>query len=237
MNAQIVRKEPNSDEKRISELEKEATALSSSNLEMAIVRLKEANYLKGQVSTTYPIQSYLRLPKYLYKNGQFSQAITELEKLIEQTPHMIRRSTFRQDYYSDELYELLCKPSELAHYCAIYELMAKFYRKEKMIDKAEYYETMASNAEFKIEGLSERANKARKLAWEKHRQHPTTKRLTTNNTQQPIVQAKMTSRQLRKIEKANYDDDISMMIGGIIALILIGGLGIWLVWKIFSFLF
>lgn len=230
--AQPITREPTKDEKKISELEKEATRLSNTNLDMAIVRLKEANYLKGHVDVIYPIQSYLRLPKYLYKNGQFSQAIAELEELIEQTPHMVRRSIFRQDYYSDELYELLCKPSELTHYYAIYELMAKFYRKEKMIDKAEYYETMVSNIESKNKGLSERVNKARKLAWEKHRQHP-----TTNGTQRPIAQTKMTSQQLRKIEKANYDNNVGMMIGSIIVLILMGGLGIWLVWKIFSFLF
>ncbi len=73
-------------EQRISSLHREATDLKSKgDFERAIQCLREAEILKKDTKTIYPIKHSLRLPLFLQQSGNFDEAMFEFQKLIDGT--------------------------------------------------------------------------------------------------------------------------------------------------------
>lgn len=223
-------------EKRISELEKEATCLSKTDLKRAIECLRESEKLKSQVGIGYSFKSYLRLPKFLHKDGKFDEAIVEFERLIEEAPSRAKRETPRQDYYSDSLFLLLCQPHEYNQLIQIYEAMSKVYRKEKMIDKADYYEKLSYDLEIKREKILEKADKARKKAWERRKNSTSRAKKSPSPRTQANSKAVITTQTLkdRKKAQAQATGEAMGVILGVILLIILIIFGLWLFWRIFS---
>lgn len=73
-------------EQRISSLHREATELKSNgDLDRAIQCLREAENLKKNVRTIYPIKHSLRLPLFLQQSGKFDEAMVEFQRLLDGT--------------------------------------------------------------------------------------------------------------------------------------------------------
>lgn len=222
-------REPTKDEKKISDLEKEATRFLDSDIERAILCLREANYLKNQVGTSYPILSYARLAKFLYKAGRFTESIAEFEKLIEDTPNRVKRKIFRQDYYTDQVYKQLCKPMEYSELSVLYDEMAKIYKKEKLMDKADDCWKLSTKYEDKVENAHQKSQEARKNAWSNTQQ----KNSTLN---QQVIKSKKSvtlEKRLAKRKKENAEA-WGMLIGFFLSIVILG-FGVWIFWKVFSF--
>lgn len=73
-------------EQRISLLHREATELKSKgDWERAIQCLREAEILKKDAKTIYPIKHSLRLPLFLQQSGNFDEAMVEFQRLLDGT--------------------------------------------------------------------------------------------------------------------------------------------------------
>ncbi len=72
---QIVSSEQQGNEKIISDLNKEATALLNTNLNLAIVKLKRVWDLLSQSAHHHTVKEYLRLPNYLQQYGKMDEAL------------------------------------------------------------------------------------------------------------------------------------------------------------------
>lgn len=69
-------------DERISQLNKQATQFAKTDMLKAIDCLREARKLLKLSKLSYPIETYMRLPKYLYRNSQYDESMIEFNNLI-----------------------------------------------------------------------------------------------------------------------------------------------------------
>lgn len=123
-------------EDKISFLHREATSLKSEKkLNEAISCLREAEELKLQVTMTYPIKHYLRLPLFLQQNGQFDEAMQEFQKLLDNTESRVSNGLPKNSKSAKKMLVY----AELSE---IYMSMATACKREKMTDLADKYKSL-----------------------------------------------------------------------------------------------
>lgn len=132
-------------------LHREATALADAgDLKGAVDRLRKATKRMGTSPVSYPVLTWLRLPLYLQKAGQFKDAMVEFNNIIEDTdrrinhgcPSGISRESKSQAKHADlqTIYDkmrLACKREGLHEEAAKYAEISNEHRHKfrKLYDK------------------------------------------------------------------------------------------------------
>lgn len=200
-------------DKKISELEKEASAFAGNNWAKAIECLKTIKELRKNAGFLYSFESYLRLPNYLQRAGRIEEALLEFEELIIHTPNRVLGMVNRKKEHSDELYSSMCKRQEYLQLSKIYTCMQKTYEKENESYKAEYYNDLATDFEEKSEELAYYIDKELDLIWsDKQKQQIEKQELrklkeTIKQEVKDIDRPKpFTRREIRQLAIKNFDE-------------------------------
>lgn len=180
LEAKIIVNEGTAIDKEISLLEREATTFAKQNWGKAIECLQKVKLLRDSESFIPAFKSYLRLPEYLQRAGRIDEALIEFEDLIEKTQNHKFIFIQKSSYYTDELYQSICKQHEIVQLAAIYESMSKTYKREKDIEKSQYYANLQENYVNKAEKLFEKNNKQEAKLYQKHRKAIELKRQQRN---------------------------------------------------------
>lgn len=124
-------------EEKSSNLLKEATEKKyDSDLDGAIVCLREAYGLMSKDKTIYPIDTYLRLPLYLQQAGRYAEAISEFEKLISNTPAIVAEEfSHAPKHTQDSLVAM--------RYADIFDKIRLSLYREKHFTHAAYYKLLS----------------------------------------------------------------------------------------------
>lgn len=153
-------------DKQISDLHKQATALDSENrIQDAIACLKEAQNLILSSTAIFPPETLCRLPVFLQRGGRFQEAIEEFNKLLDTIPaRMLKTFTNLPDEIA-----LNFAHGERA---VIYNKMRVVYKREKLLEEASKFETLAAEERKKAEKalkLVDKYQAQRSRAFEKAR--------------------------------------------------------------------
>lgn len=203
ITAEIVTREKSEIEQQISALGKQATELSASDMAGAIACLREMQALMPQADTHYSLETYLRLPKYLYKNKQYPEAIAELQALIDELPERIRRETTRSPSDNDDYFELKFNKLYYGQLCVCCELMLKFHTKENNLEQVQVckdkLKTARRNATYYTNKLDKVSNE-RHEAWKQRTTERREARILReqNNPQEPIISSEPIEHQIRQ---------------------------------------
>lgn len=203
ITAEIVTREKSEIELRISALGKQATELSVSDMTGAIACLKEMQVLMPQVDAHYSLETYLRLPKYLYKNKQYPEAILAIQELIDDLKDRVLKETARSPSDDDDYFELKFNRFYYAQLCVLYELMLKFHTKENNLEQIqvckEKLKTIRRNATYYKNKL-DKVDDERHKAWKQRTAERRETRLLReqNNPQEPIIINEPTEPQNRQ---------------------------------------
>lgn len=148
------------DEQRIDALHREATEHKAhKEWNKAVACLREAERLKGNVSTVYPVKHSLRLPLFLQQAGRFDEAMREFQALLDDTESRVLRNLPKRNISSKTM---------LAHaeYAEIYTAMSTACKREKHMEQAEEYKDIAETHDKKHAHLleAEQRRDAKKFA-------------------------------------------------------------------------
>lgn len=125
------------DEQRIAALHREATEhKGKKEWDKAIACLREAERLKGNVLTVYPVKHSLRLPLFLQQAGRFDEAMREFQALLDDTESRVLRNLPKRNVSSKTMLTH-------AEYAEIYAAMSTACKREKHMEQAEEYKDIA----------------------------------------------------------------------------------------------
>jgi tetratricopeptide (TPR) repeat protein len=113
-------------DKEIADLHKKATAQKKENkIDLAIETLKKANEKMQKSTTEYPVESWLRLPKYLQKAGRFQESLIFFGYVIKQL-EVEHRARVARDIKGDRYFKsiIFLKHNELIH---VFKSLSKYY--------------------------------------------------------------------------------------------------------------
>lgn len=171
IDAQIVIRPKSKIEQRISDLGKQATQLSTTDMGQAIECLREVQILLPQAECSYSVETYLRLPKYLYKNKQYDDAILELQKLTDGLSERMLKETTRSPTDDDSYFQLKYNQNYHAQLVVIYELMLKFHTKENNIEQIDACKDILKIVRRKATYYTNKLDKEMERRLNEHKQH------------------------------------------------------------------
>ena len=125
------------DEQRIAALHRQATEhKDNKEWDKAVTCLREAERLKGNVLTVYPVKHSLRLPLFLQQAGRFDEAMREFQALLDGTEARIARQFSHQKK---------TEQTKIVHadYADIYKAMSTACKREKRMDLVEKYQNLS----------------------------------------------------------------------------------------------
>ena len=167
---QLIVATPSEMEMRYRELNREATALTDSDIQSAIAKLFEAKLICEEHDIDSGIERRLRLPLFLQRGGRFDEAMIEFNHLLDTTD-------FRVDHFlssGSSLHKLANKHLESSK---IYDKMRLACKREKRKADADYFaakstEHRAAWDELQpiIDAEREAESKAYELKVKKHRE-------------------------------------------------------------------
>lgn len=223
IDAQIVIRPKSEIEQRVSDLGKQATQLSTTDVEQAIACLREVQILLPQAECSYSVETYLRLPKYLYKNKQYDDAILELQKLIDGLSERMLEETTRSPTDDDSYFQLKYNKNYHGQLVVIYELMLKFHTKENNIEQIDACKDILKTVRRKATYYTNKLDKEREQRLDEHKQrlenrqkereikaqqileehqHDTPKSLHENQVQQIATQNPMGRQNMSSVRKS-----------------------------------
>lgn len=132
----IVTSELSGNEKIISDLNKEVTALLNTDMNLAIVKLKRVWDLLEQSTSHHTVKEYLRLPNYLQQYGKMDEALLYFNQLIDETESRI-------DRHNPKLKKSMRNKMIKSDLNAIYNQMRIAYKRQGNKEMEKYYGQLA----------------------------------------------------------------------------------------------
>jgi tetratricopeptide (TPR) repeat protein len=121
---------------KISALNRQATKLKKDDPPAAVACLREAQALRAKTSTSFPTETWLRLPLLLQQMGRFVEAMAEFEQILRDEPRHITRECAQSSAATQA-------SAQAAAFRAIYEKMALACKREKRMEDHARYQALA----------------------------------------------------------------------------------------------
>lgn len=154
----------NDNDQKISELNKQATQYSSSDINKAIECLEVVWELIPNAMMNYGAKGYVRLPKFLQQAGRFDEAKQKFNELILLADYHAEQASKTHDL--KEFYCPFCKELFLSE---VYDAMRIVYKREKLMEDVEHFKKLSEFHYQESQKYGEQLDGARKKQLDQHR--------------------------------------------------------------------
>lgn len=154
----------NENDKKISELNKQATQLQYSDYNKAIECLEIVWKLIPNAMMNYGAKGYIRLPIFLQQVGRFEDAKQRFNELTHMAEHYAIQIS--QNHDLKEYYYPFCKEHFLSE---VYDAMRIVYKRENLIEDADHFKKLSEFHYEESQKHGEQLRGARKKMIDQHR--------------------------------------------------------------------